>query len=86
MKISNSDLHKQKFTEDILLANLDHLNTKTILNTQILSAKFCVDHILCMENIDDGDEDSYLFDIPHILNKQRHIKKEDLLSLYKNNK
>lgn len=85
MKISNNDLHKQKYTEDILLENIDNLNPKTILNTQILTPKFCIEHILCMENIDDGSEDSYLFDITHILNKQPHIKREDLLYLYKNN-
>ena len=84
MRITNYDLHQKKFTEDILVNNIDHLNPKTIINTQKLSAAFCIEYILCMENIDSGDEDSYLFDIPYILSKQPHLKKEELLALYYN--
>ncbi len=80
MKITNSDLHKMQFTEDILVKNIDNLNAKTIVNTQKLSPAFCIEHIVCMENIDSGDEDSYLFDIPYILSKQPHLKEEKLLS------
>lgn len=85
MKITNNDLYKQQFTEDVLLDNFDHLNTKIILHTQKLTPKFCIENILCLDDIDNGDEDSYLFDIPYILNKQPHIKPEELKKLFINN-
>jgi len=53
------------------------------LNTQILSAEFCANYIFCIDDIDDGDEESYLFDINHILRKQKHLNKNHLENLIK---
>lgn len=79
--ISNLDLinNKNRYNEQILLENLDHLSIKTILQTQKLSAKFCADHVYCMDNINDGDEDSYLFDINHIMYYQQHLNYNTLV-------
>jgi len=82
MKIHTCDLYNQKFSEEVLIENLDHLNLKIVLNTQKLSAKFCIDYILCMD-IDSGDEDSYLFDVTHIMNKQPHIQMDEWIALRK---
>lgn len=75
LKISNIDLinNKNTYNEQILLDNLDHLSLKTILQTQILSAKFCAKHIYYMLNTNNGDEKSYLFDIKHIMMFQPHL-------------
>jgi hypothetical protein len=76
--IFNSDLIKNKYNEEVLIKNIDYLNKKILLSTQILSAEFCAKYIFCIDDIDDGDEESYLFDINHILRKQPHINKEHL--------
>jgi len=81
MKIFNIDLIKRKFDENTLIENLDHLNEKIILNTQILSEEFCAKYIYCVNNINDGDEDSYLFDINHILDKQPHLNENKLIQM-----
>ena len=83
-RLSNIDLYYNKFDEATLLENLDNLSLKTILHTQILSEEFCAKHIFCVSNINDGDEDSYLFDINHIMNKQPHLNENKLEKLINN--
>lgn len=77
-KITNLDLKKNKYyyKESIIEKNIENLNPKIILNTQKLSADFCVKYILNL-NIDGGDEDNYLFDSTYILNKQTHISENE---------
>ena len=82
--IYNSDLIKNKYSESILINNIDHLSKKIVLSTQILSPEFCVKYIFCIDDIDDGDEESYLFDINHILRKQPQIDKTHLKMLIDN--
>lgn len=84
-KIYNSDLLKNKYSENILIQNIENLSKKIILSTQILSAEFCAKYIFCIDDIDDGDEESYLFDINHISRKQPHINKNYLRSLINTN-
>jgi hypothetical protein len=88
MKITNSNLYNNLFSEDDLIENLDNLNINRILNTQKLTPKFCIKYIYCLDNNDSGSEDAYLYDISHILRCQPHIKKQDLLDVLnsKNNK
>jgi hypothetical protein len=57
--------------------NVNHLNKKILISTQKLNAFFCIKYLLNL-NIDSGNEDSYLFDINYILEKQPHILEEDL--------
>jgi len=83
--IFNSDLIKNKYSEDILILHINNLNKRIVLNTQILSAEFCAKYIFCIDNIDNGCEDSYLFDINYILRKQKHIDREYLKMLISNN-
>ena len=79
--ISNLDLinNINTYNEKILLENLEHLSIKTILQTQKLSAKFCAEHVYCIDNINDGDKDSYLFDIHHIMYYQQHLNYNTLV-------
>jgi hypothetical protein len=73
--ISNNDLRQRHYDIPILIQN-KHLNKKTILYTQLLTAYFCAYYIY--EDHDSGSEDSYLFDIDHILHYQPHLNPEEL--------
>lgn len=74
-RITEADLHAHPhtFSMEELAANLSHLNPKTILQTQTLTADFCKQHIIEMD-IESGGEDSYLFDANYILLYQPHLK------------
>jgi hypothetical protein len=76
ISLNNSDLFHNKYSMDILEKNIDNLNKKILLYSQILNAEFCVKHILDMD-IDSGSEDSYIFDKIYILNKQPHISEKE---------
>lgn len=84
VSINNIDLLTNKYSEDILIQNFDNLSKKIILYTQTLSAEFCAKYIFCIDDIDDGDEESYLFGTSHILRIQPHINKNYFISLIKN--
>ena len=53
-----------------------------MLNTQDLTADFCVRFILDMD-IDSGSEDSYCYNKNHILSRQKHITSEEFDEAYK---
>ena len=74
-----SDLrnNKNKYTLKELEENIDNLQIKIILNTQILDASFCAKYILD-ENRCTCEEDVWLSDIGYILIKQPHITREEL--------
>ena len=78
-KLNNMDLLNNKFKYDIniLEKNVRHLNKKILISTQKLTAAFCIMYLFNAD-IDSGNEDSYLFDINYILEKQPHILEEDL--------
>ena len=46
LRIDDQDLRKNKYDIDTLIHNINHLYIKTIVNTQILTAEFCVKYIL----------------------------------------
>ena len=77
MNITNNDLYKQKYDMSILALNICNLRAKTILNTQVVDAEFCAKYIL-NDAYYEGFEEDYFVDFDYILNKQPHIKKEDL--------
>ena len=58
-----------------------YLNKKVVLNTQHLTAHFCVRFILDMD-IECGSEDSYCYDKNHILSRQKHITSEEFDEAY----
>ena len=45
-EIDNSDLRINKYNIETLERNVDNLNMKTCVNTQVLTAEFCVKYIL----------------------------------------
>jgi len=75
------ELHNHKYDIEFLEKYVNYFNEKTLLQTQMLTAKFCIIYILDMD-IDNGSEDSYLFDIPYILSYQTHITKEEMYEAY----
>ena len=79
--IYNSDLLKYKYDIETIIQNIEHLDKKIILNTQILTPEFCIQYIF-ENDIDKGDEDSYLFDIDYILLCQKHLTKIQLINTY----
>jgi hypothetical protein len=81
--IKNEDLYKNKYSIYILEKNIMNLSGKTLLNTQYLTAEFCAKYIL-NDNYYEGVEEDYLYTGDFMLNKQKHISKEDLLYWVKN--
>ena len=79
MKITDRDLrlpeNKNKYSMDEIMENLDHLNVKILLYTQILTEDFCVEYILDMR-MNSGDEDSYLLCEDYILGWQPHLNEK----------
>lgn len=80
--IYSTDLYNRQYSLEELERNIDHLNHKILLSTQRLTAEFCVKHILDL-NIKGGDEDTYLFDVSYILERQPHLNEKELRSLIK---
>jgi hypothetical protein len=79
IQISNRQLIDTLYSIDILTANINNLNKDTLLSTQELTVKFCVDYILDTD-IEGGNEDTYKFDIDYILYFQEHLKREDFIT------
>ena len=73
--ISDNDLLTQLYDIPTLIQNRTHLNKKTVLYTQRLTAKFCAYYIF---EEDSGSEDSYLFDKSEILEHQPHVNPDEL--------
>ncbi len=76
--IKNQDLYTKKYDLSILAENIMNLSGKTLLSTQHLTAEFCAKYIL-NENYYEGVEEDYLYTGDYVLQKQKHISKEDLL-------
>lgn len=74
--------NKNKFSLELLVKNIDHLDGKTLLHTQILNAEFCVKYILSMDD-NDGVENSYLLCEDYILELQPHIDEKEFM-MYRN--
>ena len=79
--ISDYDLRKNKYDIETLILNINHLYIKTIVNTQILTAEFCVKYILD-EKYMTCIEDTYMIDFNYVLRKQPHITEEELRKEY----
>ena len=78
-KLTCSDLrnNRNKYSLVELEKNIDNLQIKIILTTQILNADFCAKYILD-ENRTTCEEDVWLIDIGYVLHHQPHITREDL--------
>lgn len=72
--------NKNKFSIESLIQNINCLDKKTLLHTQVLTAEFCVKYILSMDD-EDESEDSYLLCEDYILECQPHISEDELLTV-----
>lgn len=79
--ITNNDLRIKQYSMNVLEYNIDKLQKKTLLCTQVLTAEFCVKYILDLD-IETGSEDSYIYDFVYILNRQPHITENGLKNAY----
>ena len=77
--LSDYDLIKNKNAYSIaeLIANVDNLSVKYLLNYQILDAEFCAKYIL-NDYCATCNEDTYICTYD-VLNKQSHITRIELL-------
>jgi hypothetical protein len=80
-KITWSDLYKQQYNMEVLEKNIDNLQIKLILHTQVLTAAFCARYVLdsyyatCEEDVD-------LIDFMYVLRHQPQITVEELEQAY----
>jgi len=81
--ISDFTLLKQKYDIEVLERNLEKLDKKILLATQVLTADFCIKYIWEPET-DSGSEDSYIYDFTYILDFQPHLTEGDLIKLVYN--
>lgn len=77
VKITTNDLIYNKFDIQTLESNIDHLDFKTLLRTQILTAEFCIKYLLNNEYAS-CVEDTYYFTYGKILLYQTHITEHQL--------
>ena len=88
-KISNGNffsgsplnLRKEKYNIETLEKNIDTICVKTCVNTQILTAEFCVKYVL-NEDYMSCIEDTYCLDIGYVLRRQPHLTREDIMTEY----
>jgi hypothetical protein len=78
--ISDYDLLNRKIDMVTLVNNIDHLNLKLILKTQILTPEFCMKYIYTP--FESNNED-YILSIEYILESQPHLTYEELYKLIK---
>jgi len=81
-RLTNKMIMQNKYDIKILEQNIEHLDHKTLLCFQVLTAEFCVEHILDLD-IESGNEDSYIFDKIYIMNNQLHITDDEWDKAYK---
>ena len=80
-EIDNSDLRINKYDIETLERNVDNLNMKTCVNTQVLTAEFCVKYVL-NEDYMSCIEDTYCIDKGYVLRRQPHLTNEDIMREY----
>jgi len=78
-KITNRDLRQNQYDIQTLEYNFGELNSRLILNTQVLTADFCAEFILNDEYAS-SVEDTYYFTDCLVLSKQKHITEEELMA------
>jgi len=80
-EIDNSDLRINKYNIETLERNVDNLNMKTCVNTQVLTAEFCVKYVL-NEDYMSCIEDTYCIDTGYVLKRQPHLTYEEIRHEY----
>jgi hypothetical protein len=74
-------LRRQQYDIATLEANVDDINMKTCVNTQVLTAEFCVKYVL-NEDYMSCIEDTYCICIGYVLQRQPHLTREEIMSEY----
>jgi len=82
MNVTDDQLlaNPNKFPINILEQNIHNLNKKILLATQKLTVEFCIKYILDLD-IDNGSEDSYIYDVDYILDFQKHLTRQEFKEL-----
>jgi len=80
--MNNFNLHQHKYDIETLEKNIDHIDMKTCVNTQMLTAEFCVKYILNEEYMS-CVEDTYCLVTSYVLKRQPHLTLEDIMREYK---
>jgi hypothetical protein len=80
-EIDNSDLRINKYDIETLERNVNNLNMKTCVNTQVLTAEFCVKYVL-NEDYMSCIEDTYCIDSGYVLKRQPHLTYAEILHEY----
>lgn len=75
------NLRQQKYDMETLEKHVDKIDMKTCVNTQILTAEFCVKYVL-NEDYMSCIEDTYCLDYSYVLSRQPHLTKEDIMREY----
>ena len=75
------NLRKIKYDIQTLEENVDNIHMKTCVNTQILTAEFCVKYVL-NEDYMSCIEDTYCISYEYVLQRQPHLTKEDIFREY----
>jgi hypothetical protein len=83
--ISDIDLFTNKYDIKILEDNVNHLDSKILLRTQILTAEFCIKYIL-NDDYASCIEDTYYFTDGKVLSNQPHLTQKDLDDVREKNK
>jgi hypothetical protein len=73
--ISNYDIIKNKYSIEILENNINDLSLWKILQTQIVTADFCVKYFYCVKSVHHDESPIYLHDI---LAWQEHLSRDDI--------
>jgi len=68
------------YSINLLEQNIHNLNKKILLATQKLTSEFCIKYILDLD-IDNGSEDSYIYDVDYILDFQKHLTRQEFNEL-----
>ena len=80
-EIDNNDLRINKYNIETLERNVDNINMKTCVNTQILTAEFCVKYVL-NEDYMSCIEDTYCIDTGYVLKRQPHLTYKEIMHEY----
>jgi hypothetical protein len=75
------NLRQNKYDIATLIANVDQIDMKACVNTQVLTAEFCVKYVL-NEDYMSCIEDTYCLDIGYVLRRQPHLTREEIMTEY----
>lgn len=80
-RITNSKLRQCKYSIEELEQNINNLNMKIIVNTQLLTVDFCVKYIL-NEDYAQCNEEVDLLTLDYVLYNQPHLNEIELTDAY----